>query len=253
LLSWILFVVLCSNTIGDLTCSDGSALHLRQFLHRHYPTEKREVLDRLIRESFDSSYSSSRVQRQRDRWVSWFSSELPVLMAVVFSVIVTVLPPTYISIRIALPITMSFGYLVCSPGLNFILGKIGKTDNIGIRVKNVVLALANTAILAMASCGLFFNNCEGWRTVWPLKHAGYVINSQAVFDKNDKFLFPLLVSLCIGLQLLYWGLVWWQWSPKISTPTQDATASIPLLDQERRKTFEEAVGERESESTIQPE
>jgi hypothetical protein len=239
LMSWILFVVLCSNTVGDLTCSDGSALHARQFLQRRYPNEKCEVLDRLIRKSFDSSYSYGHAECRRERWFLWFLSELPVLIATVFSVTVTVLPPTYINIHIALPITMGLGYLVVLPGLNLILGKIG------IRVKNTVSALANTAILTAASCGLFFNNCEGWRTVWPLNHAGYVINSAGLFDKNDKKLFPLLVSLCIGFQLLYWGLVWWQWSPIISTLTQDASASVPPLDEEESMFSEDTVEELE--------
>jgi hypothetical protein len=141
---------------------------------------------------------------------------------------------------------MGFGYLVGSPALNLILGKRG------IRVKNVVLGLANTAILAVASCGLFFNNCEGWRTVWPSSHAGVVINSD-VFNRNNKIFFPLLVSLCVGLQVLYWGLVWQQWSPKNSTSTQHAIASTELRDVEASITSEEPADEHESHSMVQSE
>jgi hypothetical protein len=227
LLSWILFAVLCSNTVGDLTCSDGSAIRLKQFLQQKDRSQDPAMLHRLIRMSFDSSYSCESAKSRCERWGLKFLSGLPVLVAVVFSVTVTVVPPTYINVRICIPLTIGFGYLIVSPASNLLIGKQA------IRIKNVFFAIANTTILAVASCGLFFNKCEGWRTVWPLSHAGVVINSDRLFKRNDKFLFPLLVSLCIGFHLLYSGFVWWQWSPRIPAPTQHAVAapltSAPML------------------------
>jgi hypothetical protein len=71
-----------------------------------------------------------------------------------------------------------------------------------------------------------------WATVWPLSHAGVVINSVGLFKDNDQTIFPLLVSLCIGLQLIYWGFVWWQWSPDMSTLPSHAVDSIAYQDVE---------------------
>jgi hypothetical protein len=226
LLSWILSAVLCSNTVGDLSCSDGSAIRVSKFLQQKYPDENRAMLQRLVRKSFESSYSCERAKSRCERWGLKLLSAMPVLVAVVFSFTVTVVPPTYITLRIVIPLTIGCGYLTASPALNLLIGRQA------IRIKNVLFALANTTVLAVASWGLFFNNCEGWRTLLPRSHAGVVINSDRLFERNDKFLFPLLVSLCIGFQLLYSGFVWWRWSPRISTPTQHVVDATLLRDGE---------------------
>jgi hypothetical protein len=59
------------------------------------------------------------------------------------------------------------------------------------------------AIFIANSCGVFFNNCRGWNTIFPKGH-GVVIYSKNDYDRNDSKLFPIILSICIGTQISLW-------------------------------------------------
>jgi hypothetical protein len=107
---------------------------------------------------------------------------------------------------------IGIGYLVVSPALNLLLSTRAT------RIKNLILALGYIAILLVSSAGKFFSTCRGWYTVFPLRHIGVVLNSDAGFHRADTVLYPALVSLCIVLQLVLWAFIWWHFSVKKTPP-----------------------------------
>ena len=123
---------------------------------------------------------------------------MPVFVAVGCAIAVTSLPPTYFSVRHSFFFGVGIMYQIISPTLTFCLRRWSLR---AVRWKNAFIAALMIAIFILNSCGVFFNNCRGWTTIFPKGH-GVVIYSKNDYDRNDLKLFPII--LCIGTQISLW-------------------------------------------------
>jgi hypothetical protein len=212
LLSWIIFVVLLNNTVGNISSSDAFAENLREYLlKRGHPSFALETFDRLVRTSFHSTYfrrdmHHSRVHKNgRNPDLLRVISSLPILMALGYSLAVTSVPPTYFSIRHTLFFGIGLVYLFLSPLLTSLLRHT--LGVLAVRLKNSATAITVTVLLILASCGRFFNNCQGWMPWFPL-NMGVSLFPEYEFNVNDNVLYPIFVSLCIAMQVGLWILMW---------------------------------------------
>jgi hypothetical protein len=235
MLSWVVFVVLFGNTVGEVASRTAYADTIKKYLERRplnlgwqgIPTDRvaRAEIDQAIQASSSTTYYTGycyflarhnapesaknglalNTKLQQDIWHRRHSPLLlraiahtPVFVAVGCALAVTSLPPTYFSVRQAFFCGVGIMYHIISPALTSCLRRWWSLR--AVRWKNAGITLIMITIFVVNSCGLFFNNCRGWETIYP-KGQGVVIYSKSDFDRNDRVIFPIIVSLCISAQI----------------------------------------------------
>ncbi|KAF1990705.1 hypothetical protein K402DRAFT_202344 [Aulographum hederae CBS 113979] len=207
LLSWILFTVLLTNLVGEFTSSTILSLKLQQFLEQRHPKFSARRLETLVLTSSRSIFSRKNHfrfrphKKGRSPYMLMLFSVLPALVAITFSIAVTTIPPTYLSIRHSLILSISMAYLISPFVTAWIRSRWGPDI---LLIKDVTISILILFFLILASCGLF-NNCEGWNPVYP--NLGVALNPESDFSKNQEILFPIFVSLCLGLQVGLWVMI----------------------------------------------
>jgi hypothetical protein len=225
-LSWIIFIILFSNTIGEVASRTTYADTIEKYLKRRpltfinpNPEAARDEFDRALHDSLGTTSSTGycyRLVRQYDRenkrklptqsrHVFRAIAHMPVLVAVGSALAVTSLPPTYFSVRHYFFFAVGIMYHIISPSLTLILRR---WHLFAVRVKNILVAAGMIAIFIANGCGMFFNNCRGWETIYP-KEQGLVIYSKRDYARNAKIWFPTITSLCIGTQIALCVIVSW--------------------------------------------
>jgi hypothetical protein len=206
LLSWILFVVPFSNTIGDFTSSDAFGFQVEKFLALRLPNFEADRLERLIHTSFSSSHSRKdnfRFKTSKNGLKPLairFLSCLPVLIGIAFSIAVISLAPTYFNDRHSLVILIGAEYLIAP----FVSRRIKhrRQGLCWLLVTDTAIAVIIILFLVLASSGLF-NDCRGWTPTYPLNR-GVALFPKRAFDDNQMIFYPILVSVCLGMQVVLW-------------------------------------------------
>jgi hypothetical protein len=234
MLTWIIFVVLFGNIVGEVASPTAYAETIKKYLEcrplslddQGTPIESsaRDEIDRAVQACLGTSYytgycyclaqhdSPENTEDERSntglqqnihkRHISIrlrTIAHMSLFVATVCAVAVTSLPPTYLSVRHAFFIGVGIIYHGISPALTCCLRR--QWGLRAVRWKNAILAISLTTIFIINSTGLFFNNCLGWYTLFPL-YQQVVIYSKPDFDRNDKLLYPIIASLCIGAQIV---------------------------------------------------
>jgi hypothetical protein len=225
-LSWIIFKILFSNTVGEIALPATYESTIKGCLDSERPKFE-SLSEKIERSTFDQAtedcvgtthytgycyslawhYAEKNVpiglrSKTRHRWrnphLLRAFAHTPMFVAIVSAVAVTSLAPTYFSVRHIFFFGVGIMYHIISPALTSYL-----RPRLGLRAvltKNAIMALFMTGLFIVNSCGLFYNNCLGRATIFPKGH-GVVIYSKRDFDRNDFILFPLITTLCITMQI----------------------------------------------------
>lgn len=225
-LSWIVFMILFSNTVGEVASSTAYTDTINKYLERR-PLNFGQHLefDQAIQDCLGTTYYTGycyslvrqnasenavnglelKVRLQQSILHKRHSPRLlraiahaPVFVAVGSSLAVTSLPPTYFSVRHFYFSGIGIMYHIISPALTSCLRRHWGLR--AVRGKNAVIAVLMIGLFIASSCGLFFNNCRGWTTILP-RGQGVVIFSKRDYDRNNSIWFPIIVSLCISAQI----------------------------------------------------
>jgi hypothetical protein len=234
-LSWIVFLVLFGSTVGEVASRSAYTHTIKKYLDRRplnlgqqsTPTDSiaREEIKQAIQDCLGTTYYTgycyylsrqnapegaghklapntrlrqvTRHRRHSPRLLR-IIAHTPVFVAVVCALAVTSLPPTYLSVRHAFFLGVGVMYHMISPALTSCLRRWCSLR--AIRWKNACVAIFMIALFIVNGCGLFFNNCRGWNTIYP-RGQGVVIYSKRDYNRNDNVIFPIIVSLCIGTQI----------------------------------------------------
>lgn len=233
-LSWIIFIVLFGNTIGEVSSHTVYADTIKKYLESRplnlgqseEPIDNSDAADinEAIEACFGTSYyigycySLAQQSHQHKRHKRHSPSILraighaPVATAIICALAVTSLPPTFFSVRHAFFFSVGLMYHIISPALTFWLRRgCGSQAMRAIRWKNALIAIFMIVIFISNGFGIFFNNCRGWNTIYP-RGRGVVIYSKRDYDRNNNKIFPAVMAICMGIQILLCIFVSWIYS-----------------------------------------
>lgn len=78
-----------------------------------------------------------------------------------------------------------------------------------ILAKNAVIAIVSVLLIFLSSCGIF-NSCWCWSAPYSLGSSRHVaLNPVPFLDYNYKTVYPALVGVCLGLQILIFSVMIW--------------------------------------------
>jgi hypothetical protein len=229
-LSWIVFMVLFGNTVGEVASRTAYADTIGKYLDRRplnlvrrgTPTDRsaRAEIEQAMQASLGTTYytgycyslarqnASESAENGRVSQEIWHRrhsplllraiAQMPILDGVSCALASTSLPPTYFSVRQAFFFGVGIMYHIISPALTSYLRR--RWSLRAVRCKNAVIALLMVIIFIANGCGRFFNNCRGWYTIYP-RGQGVVIYSKRDYQRNDDVLFPIIVAICVGTQI----------------------------------------------------
>jgi len=238
ILSWIVFIVLFGNTVGEVASRTAYADTIKKYIERRplrfgqrgTPTDQaaRVEIDQAIQACLGTTYytgyyyslAQQNAQENAEHGLAPNTklqqeiqhrrhsprhlraiAHTPVFVAVGCALAVTSLPPTYFSVRHGFFLGVGIMYHIISPASTSCLRRWCSLR--AVRWKNTGIALFMIALFICNGCGLFFNNCRGWNTIYP-KGQGVVIYSKRDYDRNDGVIFPIIVSICTVTQISLW-------------------------------------------------
>ena len=235
-LSWIICIVLFGNTVGEVASRTAYENTIKNYIEERLPTNVQQGtstsqadtvdIGQLVQACLGTTYYTgychslarnapesaenelplnARLQheimhRRHSRHLLRALAHMPVFVAVVCALAVTSLPPTYFSVRHGFFFGVGIMYHIISPTLTLILLHRWRSLR-AVRWKNAVIALCMIGLFVANSCGLFFNNCRGWTTIFPRNH-GVVLFSEWNYYRNGHLVFPTITSICVGTQVL---------------------------------------------------
>jgi hypothetical protein len=149
--------------------------------------------------------------RDRPHWYLFILATLPVATSCACSfAALWFLPPTGPNPRL---------YLVCSVTVMFFISTAIASTTRNIRwisdrghmwislVKDICIGSSSLVTIVLACCGLF-NSCRAWSGVWLLHEKAYIsLNNNAAFEANVKKRYPIVFSVCIGVELAWFALI----------------------------------------------
>ena len=78
-------------------------------------------------------------------------------------------------------------------------------------VKDALIAIPTFTIIFLSACGLF-NSCFCWSGYLHYgEHAHVAMDTESFFEHNDHTIYPLIVGVCLALQLLFFGSIMYIW------------------------------------------
>ncbi|SPO07016.1 uncharacterized protein DNG_09710 [Cephalotrichum gorgonifer] len=129
----------------------------------------------------------------------------PILIAVVCAfVILYETPNVGLGCRTLWVMTLGAALLI-SPGLTYLLNKV-RSKKLAwylVAVKDVFIAVPIMTVVILSSIGIF-NTCWCWSAVYSLgiNDAFVILDVLDEREKNGKVVYPALVGLCLGLQVV---------------------------------------------------
>jgi hypothetical protein len=242
-MTWLIPTVLLSNAIGNFpsarTCFDILEDFFTDATDNHDFWSLLKDVVPLLRnyKSFDLYYhdaSSSgaiytcRPSRKvvfstgpqdRHRYSLLFLAALPIISsAVVASVLLYYTPPVSINCRNFLIFGITLLYLVSFFGTSLIprlfswFGFSGSASWYAMLAKDALVSIPSVLLIFLSSCGLF-NSCWCWSGVYSLGARGRVpLNAVPEFSALNKVTYPVLVGVCLVLQLsVFVAMMWSGW------------------------------------------
>lgn len=129
---------------------------------------------------------------------------MPIITSsIIASVIIWHTPPIGIGCRNILVFVMT-GLMFLSAIFTHVTARFWKGSRHWhiVLVKDALLAIPSVVVLFLACCGLF-NSCFCWSGVYSLRLGARIpLNPTLDFAAYDKTIYPILVGVCLGLQIL---------------------------------------------------
>ena len=239
LLSWLLYVVMLSNAVGDLGSRRNCQRIIAEFTKRlgqqcdqdSHPRGKSTLslsfigVHRKIETPYEASmawsgaiycYRPNKRFLHASGWKLAFLSVLPVAIAFGTAFAVLDTGPTYFSCRHILVIVVFIVYLISAlltSLLSWISFATGKYLWSIILIKDTIFAAPTLALIVASSCGLW-NNCYCWSgaLVYGEREAHVPLNPTKVFNRNNSIIYPAIVATCLILQACAFGtMLWVEW------------------------------------------
>lgn len=235
LLSWLLPVVLLSNTVGDFGSLRNRQRIIAEFMDRlGQPSDQNFCAPKTSRLTLSLFGVQKEAQLPYETYVAWsgaiycyrpnkrffhasgaklaFISVLPVAIAFGTAFAVLDTGPTYFSCRHILVIAV-FGVWIVSAILTSWLSRAsfatGKYTWVIILSKDTVIAIPSLTLILASSCGLW-NTCYCWSGALLYgKSARAPLNPTKVFDKNQSVIYPAIVATGLSLQVCIYVLMLW--------------------------------------------
>ncbi|KAF8847461.1 hypothetical protein BDZ45DRAFT_733598 [Acephala macrosclerotiorum] len=232
LLSWLLPFILLSNIVGQFRAEDCIRI-IRQFeddiraregehsqdcvqsrypLHRYWSTDANDPhwTSYLDSQAWSGGIYSCQLEKpmldKRRILRSWCLIAVAVTsVCISFGIAFGVLysAPTFFSCRSAMFVCIVFVWLL-SPFMTRIImtchlcGKDAKARWKNLFWKDFVIGFSVLFLLVASSCGLG-NSCWCWAGFLN-KVKGVVLNPEKQFTENNRYIYPILISLCLFLQ-----------------------------------------------------
>lgn len=159
---------------------------------------------------------ASTATRVRNHWKLIILSIVPVFTSFAAAFIVLWSPPTYFSCRHAMIICILASWLF-STLFTSAVSRLGLSPKFAfniILVKDTVLSSVILGLLISSANGLF-NSCWCWSGWWYLSifssdiEPKVQLNPDEAFLKNNKWIYPVVVGLTLGAQLLWFLFILW--------------------------------------------
>jgi hypothetical protein len=235
-LTWIVPAILLSNAIGGFTSRRTCFELLEELIQKATKEDDawlilREVAPslrqhRTVEQYLDTLAWSGGIYSYRPSKTIPFSSEghdnsprlllllaaMPIITSsIIASVIIWHTPPIGIGCRNIVVFVMT-GLVFISALFTHVTARFWKGSRHWhiVLVKDALLAIPSIIILILACVGLF-NSCYCWSGIYSLKRWGARIPLNPVldFDAYGKTIYPGLVGVCLGLQILAFMAMMW--------------------------------------------
>jgi hypothetical protein len=168
-----------------------------------------------------SRESTTTPPRLHGHWNLVFLSILPVCSSFIAAFVVLWSPPTYFSCRHVMIICIFLSWLLSAlfsalvPRLSPPFSLSQKAQFNVILLKDVLLSSTILSLLISSASGLF-NSCWCWTGWWTLRlstsEPQVQLNPTGAFKENNKWIYPIVVGLALGTQLLWFlGMLWIGW------------------------------------------
>lgn len=235
LLSWLLPVVLLSNTVGDFGSLRNRQRIIAEFMDRlGQPSDQDFRAQKTSRLSLSLFGVQKEVQTHYETSVAWsgaiycyrpnkrvfhasgaklaFISVLPVAIAFGTAFAILDTGPTYFSCRHILVITIFSIWIVSAMSTSWLSRAsfaTGKYIWFIILSKDTIVAIPVLALILASSCGLW-NTCYCWSGgLLYGESARAPLNPTRVFNENQNIIYPAIVATGLSLQICVYGLMLW--------------------------------------------